>query len=723
MSLKKIRDIRILLGFVFLGIAFSLLTTPPAPAQEDSPYRILHHDLEVDLYPPIHKIIARDKLKVHLVSTSVGIITLHLHQDLKVEKVLFNRRPLNFTSITITSAQSEETEAKIRAIKIFLPEGQPRDEVMDLEISYRGEIYDPPKESAFLRFVVPSQTTGIIGEEGVYLSAETHWYPDLPGTLATFRLVAKTPADWEAVSQGDLVSRKSDPQGVQTVWKVGRPTDALALVAGPFVVNTKKLGGVTLSTYFFKEDAHLSDEYLEASARYLETYSRLLGPYPFSKFAVVENFFASGLGFPSFTLLGSQVIKRHYVQPYSLGHEIVHCWIGNHVFNDTRQGNWVEGLTTYLANYYYDELTQGEEAAREHRRRMLVEYSTYINEDSDYPIANFQNKTTPQDNAIGYQKTAMVFHMLRRQVGDGAFFKSLRNLVRDYGGKQASWNELQAVFERSTRQDLNGFFRQWVKEKGGPLLSLENVQILKADQGYILQATIIQSPPLFDLHPPLVIESSKGRIIKILDVRKAQEQVSIPMKEKPILVQLDPDHHIFRRLHRTEMPSNLNLLLADPEKIVVYPAEEATQEKVHTELAHRIEKKEKAKVISDRQLNPEEIKTHSVFILGGPGQNRALELFKGLLPSSLELGDGFFTIAGKTYQAKENALLVSFRNPFHPDLVASIFFGLSPESAGRISPLLFFYGWDSYVVFEAGKVIEKRDFPPPAQPLTIRFEQ
>ena len=50
-------------------------------------------------------------------------------------------------------------------------------------------------------------------------------------------------------------------------------------------------------------------------------------------------------------------------------------------------------------------------------------------------------------------------------------------------------------------------------------------------------------------------------------------------------------------------------------------------------------------------------------------------------------------------------------------------FGLSPKSAGRISPLLFFYGWDSYVVFEAGKVIEKGNFPPPAQPLTARIEQ
>ena len=73
----------------------------------------------------------------------------------------------------------------------------------------------------------------------------------------------------------------------------------------------------SLGAYLFKEDASLADEYLEACARYLDAYIPLLGPYPFPKFAVVENFFSSGLGMPSFTLLGSAIIKRHYTQPYA----------------------------------------------------------------------------------------------------------------------------------------------------------------------------------------------------------------------------------------------------------------------------------------------------------------------------------------------------------------------------------------------------------------------
>ena len=148
------------------------------------------------------------------------------------------------------------------------------------------------------------------------------------------------------------------------------------MVANRFVVKTRAWQAqsgqaIQLATYLFPDDAALADEYLDASARYLDAYIPLLGPYPFSQFAVVENFFSSGLGMPSFTLLGSGIIKRHYTQPYALGHEIVHSWIGNGVFNRVSQGNWVEGLTTYLSNYYYHELTGDEAQAREQRRLML----------------------------------------------------------------------------------------------------------------------------------------------------------------------------------------------------------------------------------------------------------------------------------------------------------------------------------------------------------------
>src|SRR5258708_28852397 len=74
----------------------------------------------------------------------------------------------------------------------------------------------------------------------------------------------------------------------------------------------------------------------------------LLGPYPYSKFALVENFWETGYGMPSFTLLGEQVIRFPFILHSSYPHELLHNWWGNGVFVDLAGGDWCEGLTTHL---------------------------------------------------------------------------------------------------------------------------------------------------------------------------------------------------------------------------------------------------------------------------------------------------------------------------------------------------------------------------------------
>src|SRR3989442_8095832 len=240
----------------------------------------------------------------------------------------------------------------------------------------------------------------------------------------------------------------------------------------------------------------LADEYLAAGAAYLGAYSRVLGPYPFPRFSIGEIFFASGLGMPSYTLLGAGSIRRHYTQPYALGHEIVHSWIGNHVFND-HGGNWAEGLTTYLANYYWHEIKGDLQKAREERRMMLLSYAVYVPPDQDYPVVRFKRKSDQRDNAIGYNKAAMVFHMLRREIGDDRFFAALRTLVAEYGGRRIGWRELEALFGRVSSRDLRPFFARWIEQAGAAAVRAE------ADLGFHLFPRFSRPalPALLNLFP------------------------------------------------------------------------------------------------------------------------------------------------------------------------------------------------------------------------------
>jgi len=56
-------------------------------------------------------------------------------------------------------------------------------------------------------------------------------------------------------------------------------------------------------------------------------------------------------------------------------------------------------------------------------------------------------------------------------------------------------------------------------------------------------------------------------------------------------------------------------------------------------------------------------------------------------------------------------LLVSCRHPERPERVVSLFYGATPEAAAKVARLLFFYGWQSYLVFQDGAVAARGDLP------------
>jgi hypothetical protein len=87
----------------------------------------------------------------------------------------------------------------------------------------------------------------------------------------------------------------------------------------------------------------------------------------------------------------------------------------------------------------------------------------------------------------------------------------------------------------------------------------------------------------------------------------------------------------------------------------------------------------------------------------------------------VQLQQNGFRIDGQAYEGSGFALLVSCRIPEHPERVATLFYGTTPQVAAQVGRLLFFYGWQSYLVFREGTVIARGDFGP-ADPLEVRLE-
>lgn len=691
-------------------------------------HKIVAHDIQVTLDLKRHRLKALDRVKIE---RGKGKFKAFINKGLTIDSVKVNGQTLPFKIIPTYSLtdyvkdpthKDRERYKNATLLEIEIPEDPSHRDIV-LDVSYQGVIYDELKVPSFSREYIADQTTGLIGEEGVYLCGASQWYINLPDDLATYRLTTITPSPYEVVTEGKRLERTESGGKIKTVWDVTHPLDALHLIAGRYQITEDEYKGIKIYAFFFPEESHLVPSYIGAVKKYLGIYEDLLGKYPFSKFAVVENFFPTGYGMPSFTLLGKAVVKLPFIVDTSLGHEIAHGWWGNSVFVDHGKGNWCEGLTTYNADYLYKEL-KGEEGAIDYRRQINRDYSNYVHEDNDFPLSEFVERTTPASRVIGYGKSAMVFHMLRRMIGDEAFYGALRLIIKRNLYKKTSWDDLRDAFEEVSGEELDWFFDQWVKRKGAPFIKLGQVSCEKAAEGYRLDVEILQEGEPYILDIPVRVELSSGEILdNVYRIKKPKEVIHITVRSRPNLLVIDPDYDVFRRLHREEIPPVLSQVLGDEKQLVVVPTRgsEETQ-KAYLEIAKQLSRTGEAVLKHDSEVNEAELAENSFILLGGIGENILVNRFVDVLPEGVRVEKRGFTLKGKRYDQEGSCLVVTPANKYNVNKGVTILFGLSPEGIRSAGRKITHYGKYSYLAFIDGKNTDKGIWAIKVNPLMYKFQ-
>ena len=329
---------------VSLGVAAVALVLPTWAAGEDR----VGHVMKVGLDPVTHQLTISTVVTLPASSSSEFLLSAKLEVTEAVPAV--EEVPLGdlqgFFGINSSDTEALGPEGLKRyRLSQAPPEGR-------LSLEYSGPFDYPlsdPKEEYTRGF---RTTAGRLGPEGVYLSGASFWYPHVGQGLLEFELEVALPEGWHVISQGNGTSR--DTGGVAR-WDSHGPMDEIYLVGGPLQVARDSAGAVETLVYLHEMDEAMAKKYLTATAQYVEMYRGLIGPYPYGKFALVENFWETGYGMPSFTLLGPQVIRFPFILHSSYPHEILHNWWGNSVFVDYESGNWCEGLTAYLADHLIQE--------------------------------------------------------------------------------------------------------------------------------------------------------------------------------------------------------------------------------------------------------------------------------------------------------------------------------------------------------------------------------
>ena len=392
------------------------------------------------------------------------------------------------------------------------------------------------------------------------------WYPAVSG-LSLYRLTAVLPSGFEGISEADEVTVREKAGGDREfTFSFPHPVAGITLVGGNYTVERKDFGGTAVYAYFLPGDAGLAKKYIEYTGKYLAMYKDLIGPYRYKRFSVVENVLPTGYSFPTYTLLGREVVRLPFILDTSLGHEILHQWFGNMVYVDYRGGNWSEGLTTYLADQRFEEL-KGE--GWDYRKQILVSFGSYVNPDNDFPLKSFMSRMDYASRSIGYGKCAMVFHMLRMRMGDKKFFQGVRAFVEKNSFRPASWDDIRDAFGAAAGEDLAWYFTQWREEKGGPELQAKNVELSYRGSTAVVSFDIEQTGKTFRFLLPVVLKTKKGATRKTFEIEKEKTRLEIEADGEPAELVVDGNYDLFRALSPKEFPPVISRLLGDSRKIFV----------------------------------------------------------------------------------------------------------------------------------------------------------
>jgi aminopeptidase N len=700
---------------VFLTCLLASASNAQAPATNNAdPEALLQHDLRVEIVDPAsHRLVLTDRV---MLPAPRQELYFWLHAGLE---------PL-VTTAGAELAETKHVPAPHRGVvprkRYSLRFDAP---VEAFELRAQGSIHHPLKQPGAEYARSFSSTPGTIQDEGVFLSASSYWVPRIEGLDAMrFSLDVQLPSGWDAVSQG-LRARHALAEGRRHVrWVCDSPQEEVYLIAAPFVLYERRAAGIQVQAYLRGKDDALAEKYLATTGQYVEMFNRLIGKYPYSKFALVENWWETGYGMPSFTLLGPKVIRFPFILHSSYPHEILHNWWGNGVYVAYEKGNWCEGLTAYLADHLIKE-QRGQ--GREYRRSQLQRYADYVSEARDFPITEFRSRHDAATQAIGYGKMLMVFHMLRQDMGDRAFKQGLRKLYAEHLFERVSFEALEASFGSNQGGDLKSFFDQWCRRGGAPALELGETQVIRKDKGYKLRFALRQKQEAapFALSVPVAISSAGGAMELALDMKQREQIFELELPQEPLRIDIDPSFDLFRRLDRAEIPPALSGAFGADTGVFVLPGAAAPEmQAAYRKLAEAWGKSqyETHFIVQDSQWytrSPYSL-TETVWILGWENTLRA-DFAKTAASAGLELTADTMRVAKETIsRAKGHSGVVTLRyDPSSAKTTGWIGAGSADAIPGLIRKLPH-YGKYSYLGFEghAPDNILKGSFEAVGSPLT-----
>lgn len=465
-----------------------------------------------------------------------------------------------------------KVDTLVNSLVLSLQKNYQPGEKLDLIIAYETRHHNEPDPNALggsfgkgIRFFQATRANPIKRKQlwsQSELQNTAYWLPcshDLTD-LSTTEFIATVESGLTFVTNGTLLERKENVDGTVTFYyQTSRayPIYLTAFAAGSYTDLVQNVHGIPLHTFCYpdeQEAALATTVRLPDMLQFLENKTGFI--YPFFQYTQVM---VQDYPFPGLTGQNTlSIISDNMIDDYGTHRDYLYLWdgvefnalasqwFGNIIMPKNVADMWLaKGFAQYFEGLYTAEKNGIEEYLLWYHPWETGSVFGDWRNGNRHPIVPEKIDDAETFAADTYAKFrgALVLRMLRKEIGDEAFFKSIQSFVKAHAFKSATTQDFQREVKKACGKDMHWFFDQWIYKTGHPVFQVSSAYDSNAKQ-YSLHIKQIQQPDSAATYP---------------QVSYFQGKMEVEINHKKEFIQLKPqrDNHFIFSL--SAQPKMLNL--------------------------------------------------------------------------------------------------------------------------------------------------------------------
>jgi len=314
------------------------------------------------------------------------------------------------------------------------------------------------------------------------------------------------------------------------------------IIAGTFVETNDS----NLKIYFKPNHKDFAHAYADTAARELAFFSTIYGPISTANLSIVElpDDTVPSAWAPQVAAIASRAVGEK-VNYRLLANSLAHQWWGASVSPAARDDFWITEGAARDSEVRYVQDAAGDSGFEEATKDMAVGALAYDN----IPLSGVGklDPFSPEFQSLVTDKGGMIFHMLRWQLGDAAFERTMKSMAQQYAGKPITTEQFRGLAEQNSGEKLGAFFTQWLDGTGAPEFKNKYTTYrMGNNKGFRIVGQISQDLDLFRMPLEVRVDTDGKSEMKRIDVIGTESTYSMETFGKPRRIVLDPNNWVLK---------------------------------------------------------------------------------------------------------------------------------------------------------------------------------